>query len=113
MTCKRQVQKMAKEKRLATIRFKKIVKQSLINNKVETQDTVTTDVDYYKILKFLTEANVSFRVGIKDNTLVDNYNYIEVFGNGPLDANHIDKNEEILSTIFSCKVHKKDEVKKC
>lgn len=86
-------------KRLCTVKFKKIISQEIISGEFKTKNTRYNNVDFNKIIKFLINNDISFKVGIKDNVLIKNKNYIEVYGSLDIFDGYV-FNENIVNHIL-------------
>lgn len=95
-----------KIKRIATVVFKETIKANLLNGVIETRDFLYKNVDYNKVMEYLTMANVSFTVGFNGCSIIKDYDYIEVYGPHLLEIDNHDKNDEIKENIEYCVIKK-------
>lgn len=58
----------------------KVINEVNLNGEIKTKSIrFTMKISKQKIIKFLTKYNYQFKVGILDNKLIHNSNYIEVY----------------------------------
>ena len=64
---------------MVTVKYKEIISWHF-NNTIDTKDTrYELKISKKKLVKWLIKHNFKFSLGIRENTLISNLNYIEVW----------------------------------
>lgn len=82
------------------VKYKRIIKIYAADGTIETQDfRYTTFMPKKKIIKFLLKNNFRFSVGIRENLLTNNLNYIEVYSDDMLTKNYWGRNNLLMEFL--------------
>ena len=102
-------------KKINTTKHDLVVKYKQIcsvhgDSSIETEDTrYTLRVSKIKVIKWLIKKGFRFSIGINQNDLISNLNYIEVYSDSFLAKNHYERNELIDHFLkkYAIKISKK------
>ncbi len=82
------------------VKYKRITKIYVADGTMGTQDfRYTTFIPKKKIIKFLLKNDFRFSVGIRENLVTNNLNYIEVYSDNMLTKNYLKKNDLLMGFL--------------
>ena len=95
---------MPKEKIIVKYKF---INKFNFSGEIYTQDfRYALKISKSKIVKWLIKNNYRFSIGIRENSLTNNLNYIEVYSNNLLSENYYDEDRNIRKFLGKYSIKK-------